>query len=180
MKNSFYFLGKYFCSAESRPMVIIYISETLEEQLQILIVLYRRTFGVVLIIVTHFLPLTLEWEFSIDEHLLGSLSWTYNRWPSCYQLQSPSYLSSVCLSRRAACTAPPLTLTLWCSSRGDCVTIIPERRGGQLIYPRAHVRNWDSCGGSLQAYECGDSHCESNEVKTVVGVITRNHSAFQN
>lgn len=41
-------------------MVIIYISETLEEQLQILFVLYRRTFGVVIIIVTHFLPLTLE------------------------------------------------------------------------------------------------------------------------
>lgn len=41
-------------------MVIIYLSETLEEQLQILIVLYRRTFGVVLIIVTHFLPLKLE------------------------------------------------------------------------------------------------------------------------
>lgn len=56
MKNSFCFLGKYF----ALPVVIIYLSETLEEQLQILIVLYRRTFGVVLIIVTHFLPLKLE------------------------------------------------------------------------------------------------------------------------
>lgn len=58
MKNSFCFLGKYF--ALQSPVVIIYLSETLEEQLQILIVLYRRTFGVVLIIVTHFLPLKLE------------------------------------------------------------------------------------------------------------------------
>lgn len=59
------------------------------------------------------------------------------------------------------------------------MTIIPESRGGRLIYPRAQLRNWDSCGGSLQVYACGDSHCESKEVKTVVGVITRNHSAFQ-